>query len=165
MNNITRRDPFREILSLRSTMDRIFDNFMINEPTTWQKPLEWNIALDVAEDEDQFTVKASLPGINPDDLTITFTDDTLTITGEVRAEQEEEGTRYHLRERCYGSFSRSIRLPRGINSDDIKADYDAGVLTLQLPKVEEVKPRKIEVHTIKESPMIEGSIKDIAHKN
>jgi len=147
MNNITRRDPFREILSLRSTMDSIFDNFMINEPTTWQKPIEWNVALDVAEDEDQFTVKASLPGINPDDLTITFTDDTLTITGEVRAEQEEEG------------------LPRGINNDGIKANYDAGVLTLQLPKVEEVKPRKIEVHTIKESPMIEGSIKDIAHKN
>jgi len=165
MNSITRRDPFREMLSLRTTMDRLVDNFMINEPTIWQRPIEWNVALDVTEDEDQFIVKASLPGINPDDLNITFTDDTLTINGEVKGEKEEESTCYHLRERRYGTFSRSVRLPRGVKSDGIKANYDAGVLTLQLPKVEEVKPRKIEVHTKTESPMIEGSIKDIAHKN
>lgn len=161
----THRDPFREMLSLRSTMDRIVDNFTINEPPIWQRSIEWNVALDIAEDEDQYIVKASLPGINPDDLNITFVDDTLTINGEVKGEKEEEGTRFHLRERRYGTFSRDIRLPRGVNSDGIKANYDAGVLTLQLPKVEEVKPRKIEVQTKKESPMIEGSIKDIAHQN
>lgn len=165
MNTITRRDPFREMLSLRSTMDRLVDNFMINEPTIWQRPTEWNVVMDVSEDQDQFVVKASLPGINPDDLNITFTDDTLTINGEVKSEEEKEDTCYHLRERRYGTFSRSIRLPRGVKSDSIKANYEAGVLTLQLPKVEEVKPRKIEVHAKTESPMIEGSIKDIADKN
>ena len=165
MNSLTHRDPFREMLSLRSTMDRLVRNYMVSEPTIWQRPIERNVAVDIAEDEDQFIVKASLPGINPDDLNITFTDDTLTISGEFKAEKEEEGTRFHLRERSSGTFSRSIRLPLGVNSDDIEANYDAGVITLQLPKLDEVKPRKIKVQIKQESPMIEGSIKDIAHTN
>jgi HSP20 family protein len=90
-------------------------------------------------------VKASLPGINPDDLEITFSDNQLTIKGEVKEDNEIDEAHYHLRERRYGAFTRSIKLPSGIESDKIEAKYDDGVLKLRLPKVEEVKPKKISI--------------------
>jgi HSP20 family protein len=103
---LTRYDPFREMLALRHTMDRLFDSAMTGT-STWQ-PATWDLALDVAESENEYVVKASLPGINPDDLEITYTNNTLTIKGEVREDRELDEARYHLRERRYGSFSRSI---------------------------------------------------------
>ena len=103
------------------------------------------IALDVTEDEDVYTVVASVPGINPDDIEITMEDDVLTIEGQIASNDEEE-VKYHLRERRYGSFKRSIRFPLTVNADAIDADYDRGLLTLTVPKAEIVKPRRIEVN-------------------
>jgi HSP20 family protein len=116
----------------------------------------WDLALDVAEKPEEFVVKASIPGINPDDLDITYNNNVLTIKGEVKGENEEKDTRYHLQERWSGSFSRSISLPSGVNADTIQASYEAGVLTLHLPKREEVKPKRISIKR-EEPKMIEGS--------
>lgn len=154
MSNLIRRDPFDDMMSLRNAMDRLFENAFVGP---WEGRSLWgkDLALDVVESEDEFVVKASIPGINPDDLEITFNDRTLTIRGEIKEEEEKEGTRYHLRERRYGDFSRSVTLARGIESDKISANYDAGILTLHLPKREEVKPKRIAVRS-ESSKVIEG---------
>jgi HSP20 family protein len=132
--------------------------------SNWQ-PTSWDLALDVAETEDDFLVKASLPGINPDDLEITYNNNLLTIKGEVKEEKDIEEQRYHLRERRYGSFSRSLTLPSTVKADAIEASYEGGVLTLHLPKAEEAKPKRIPVHSVQAPQMIEGKAKDFTHKN
>jgi HSP20 family protein len=164
MNYIIRRDPFREMLTLRSAMDRWFDNaFFAN---SWDvEPVAANLALDVTESENEFVVKASLPGFNPDDLEITFSDKILTIQGEYKAEEEKEGEHVHMRERRFGKFARSLTLPAPIQSDAIQAHYEAGVLTPHLPKTEEVKPKRIAVNRVETPQMIESKAADIAGKN
>ena len=151
---LTRWDPFQEMIQLRNTFDRLFDN---NSPLTSAQTTTWGLALDVMEKDDEYIVKASVPGINPDDLEITFTDNVLTIKGETQVEDEVKDARYHMRERRFGSFTRSISLGSRINSDKIEANYENGVLQLHLPKAEEVKARRIAIHPAK---MIEGKVKD-----
>ena len=112
MNYLTRWDPYREMLGLRSMFDRFFDTSLASADADWQ-PLTWNLALDVSETDDEYRVSASLPGIDPDDLEITYDSNVLTIKGEMRKDDEVKEERYHLRERRYGSFSRSISLPSG----------------------------------------------------
>lgn len=146
MANLIRWDPFREMMSMRSSMDRLLDRFFEEPLGEWQTA-DWGLPLDLTESEDEFVVKASVPGINPDDLEITLSENTLTIKGEIRKEEEKEEERYHLRERRYGRFTRSISLPAGVKSDQIEADYSKGVLTLHLPKTEEVKPKRIPVRS------------------
>jgi HSP20 family protein len=141
---IRRWDPFREMMVLRNSLDRVADRDVALAPSDW-KSFNWSVALDVVESEDEYLVKASLPGINPEDLDVTFDDNRLTIKGEVKEDNDVEDSRYHLRERRYGSFTRSIKMPSGIQSDEIKARYDKGVLELHLPKVEEIKPKKIAI--------------------
>jgi HSP20 family protein len=161
---LTRWDPFREMLSIRNTMDRMFDSALTGSPDRWQ-PMAWDLALDVAESKDEFVVKASVPGINPDDLEITFNNNTLTIRGEIKEEKAVEEAQYHLRERRYGSFARSLTLPAGIEANKIVANYEAGVLKLHLPKAEEIKPKKIAIHTKDEPKYIEAKAKNVASKN
>jgi HSP20 family protein len=106
------------------------------------------LALDLYETDDNLVVETSLPGINPDDVDISIVGNTLTIKGETKheAEKEEKG-RYHYRERRYGAFRRSIILPTGVNTDAAEAVFEKGVLKLTLPKVEEAKPKRIQVKT------------------
>jgi len=94
-----------------------------------------------------------------------LTDGTLTIKGETREEKDVEETHYHLRERRFGRFSRNLSLPSNLNTDKIEATYDAGVLTLHLPKAEEMKPKKIEIKSGSKQRTIEGKLTDIAGKN
>jgi HSP20 family protein len=165
MSDLTLWDPLREMMSLRSMMERMFDNSVLSPRFDGNEALNWGLALDVAETGDAFVVKASLPGMNPDDLDVTYNNNVLTIHGEVKEEHESDERRYHLRERRYGSFSRSISLPSTINADAIDASYQDGVLTLTLPKVEEAKPRRITVQGSQNSPkMIEGKAKDVKSK-
>ena len=154
---LTRWDPFREMLNLRSAIDRMFEDAFIGEPLWERTPTAWSLALDVAETEDEFVVKASVPGIKPDDLEITYSGNTLTIKGETKEEKEVEDARYHMRERRYGSFARSITIPSTVDANAIEADFEDGVLTLHLPKAEEARPKRIEVKTPK---MIEGKMKN-----
>lgn len=161
---LTRWDPFREIMSIRNTMDRLFDSVLSGSTSIWQ-PTVWDLALDVAENDDEYVVKASIPGINPDDLEITFSNNTLTIKGEVKEDKELEQAHYHLRERRYGSFARSVTLPAGIEADKIEATYEAGVLKLRLPKAEEVRPKKIAIKTGEKPKVIEARASEVVSKN
>lgn len=158
-----RWDPFREMMVLRNSTDRVVNRELALAPSSW-KSFNWSVALDVVESEDEYLVKASLPGINPEDLDITFDDNKLTLKGEVKEEKELDEARYHLRERRYGSFTRSIKMPSGIESDKIEANFTKGVLELHLPKIEEVKPKKIAI-TTSSTKVIDATAADTASEN
>lgn len=165
MSNLIRWDPFRDLSNLRfwafrNDIDRMFENSLLGP----FKSTTLDLALDVAETDDEYLVKASLPGINPDDLDITYSDNVLTIKGETQDEKEVNEHRYHLRERRYGSFCRSVSLPSSVKSDKIEASYDAGVLTLHLPKAEEAKPKRIPVLSGSAPKVIEGKVKEVKSK-
>ena len=153
MTRLMRWNPAREMMTLRNEFDRFFENFL-DSPLQENRDLDWGLALDVAETDQAYTIKASVPGINPDDIDITLSDNVLTIKGEFKEENNNEGEKYHLRERRFGSFGRSVTLPVAVNTEAVEAAYDNGVLTLTVPKAEEVKPRRI---TIKANqPVLEG---------
>jgi HSP20 family protein len=147
MTRLVRWNPYREMSELINAVDRLVDSRSMMPRMAWRtsSDWDWNIALDVSEDEDQYVVKASLPGINPDDLDISIESNMITIKGEVKEESESDSRRYHLRERRFGSFCRSFSLPNSVDADSIDATYEDGVLTLSLPKVEEAKAKRIEV--------------------
>jgi HSP20 family protein len=146
MANLVRWDPFRDTVSLRDAMDRLFEESFVR-PRSWLAPVEGaaTLALDVHESDDDVTVKASIPGVKPEDIDISVTGDTLTIKGETHQEKEVKEGSYHLRERRYGAFQRSISLPTLVKADKAEAEFERGVLTLTLPKVEEVKPKSIKI--------------------
>lgn len=143
MAKITRWQPYNELVSMRRDMDRLFDDF-------FSSPLAVNSGLnqpsiDLIQTDDEIIIKATMPGLDPDDLDIQITGDTLTLSGESKEEEEIKEAKYHLRERRYQSFSRSIQLPTMVVADKAEADMKNGVLTLTLPKAEEVKPKVISV--------------------
>lgn len=151
---LTRWDPFREMAEFEDAFDRFFDRAWNGRRTRSGMTLP----LDVVETNDHYVVKASIPGIDPDNLEITFNQNTLTIKGEIPQEDVED-SRYHLRERLTGAFQRSLYLRDQIDADHIEANYEAGVLTLYLPKSEEVKPKRIPVQVGAETKVIEGTSK------
>ncbi len=104
--------------------------------------------LDISETNDSIIVKAELPGIAPKDVDVSTSGDILTIKGEKKEEKEQKGKHFHRVERSYGSFSRTINLPKSVNIDAVKAEYKNGILEMNLPKIEEAKARKIEVKTV-----------------
>lgn len=145
MSNITRWEPFRDLVSVRKDMDRLFDEFFAspaNVRTGWAMPM-----VDMYQTEDDIVVKATLPGLEPEDLDIQITGDLLTVRGETKQEVEDNGAKYHLREHRYQSFSRSITLPAAVQADKANAEMKNGILTLTLPKAEEAKPKVISVKT------------------
>lgn len=106
---------------------------------------EWLPSLDLSETKNDIVVKAELPGIDTKDIDISLTNDVLSIKGEKKQEKEEKEEDYHFVERSYGSFTRSIRLPRDVQSDKISASYKNGVLKITLPKSEEAKKKEVKV--------------------
>ncbi|HRQ39441.1 MAG TPA: Hsp20/alpha crystallin family protein [Chloroflexota bacterium] len=121
----------------------LFEEFVNRPALRWGN--EWSVALDVAENEEGYLVKANLPGVTVDDVELTLEDNVLTIKGEVKADESVEETQYHVRERRTGSFSRSVRFPVLVNSTAVTANFENGVLSLHVPKAEEVKPKRIEI--------------------
>lgn len=149
MTSITRWEPYRELATMRQLLDRFFEDDFARFPSLWERrPEAMSLALDVAEHEDAFVVKASVPGVPAEDVEVTLTDNVLTIKGEMKADKEIKEENYHLRERRFGSFVRSVTLPTAVQADKIEAVNENGVLTLTLPKAEAVKPKKIEVKKI-----------------
>lgn len=148
MANVVRWDPFREMLQLRRSMDRMMDESLMNG-SNWDEPMRWALPVDVIENNDAYLVKTSLPGVNPDDINITYDNHVLTLSTEIQAEEEKKEERYLLRERRYGSFTRSITLPNQVDATKIEANYNDGILTLTLPKAEELKPRRIQIQNHK----------------
>src|SRR3954470_16311324 len=142
---IERWDPFREAISLRDAMNSLLQESFVRPGGMPAQSGHAPLPLDVSETEDAFVVKASLPGVKPEDVEITVHGDTLTIRGESKGEEEKKGEHWHLRERRYGSCQRSVALATPVNSDQAQAHYEHGVLTLTLPKSEAAKPRQIKV--------------------
>lgn len=144
MASIIRWNPVREMATMQSALDRIFDDTF--RSMRGEFDVNGALALDVTEDNGAYTVTTALPGVDPDNIQVNLHDNTLTIQAEISEEKREtEGSRVLLQERTYGKFSRSVRLPLPVNADNIQADYENGVLKLTLPKAENAKPRQIQV--------------------
>lgn len=140
MTNLTRWEPFNEVMRLSSVMDQLFNNAFVPLTSIGRQPV---IPIDVYENDEGYLVQAVVPGINPDQLDIQLDNQVLTIRGEWP--QPQEGVTFHLRERATGRFERSIELPLPVNAEGVQARYEDGILTLQLPKAESVKPRRISI--------------------
>jgi len=143
---IERWHPFTELMSLRQAMDRLFEDSFVRPSHALEALGEVAApALDVYQTPNEVVVKAALPGLKPEDVSIDITGETLTIRGEHKAEQEIKKEDYLYQERRYGAFSRSVVLPSGLKPDKAEATMEDGVLTLTIPKAEEVKPKAIKV--------------------
>lgn len=147
--------PNFDMLRLRDEFDRLFEESF--DFPRW-RPMEplGDPAVDVAETDDAYIVKASVPGIKPDDLDISVTGNTLTIKGEVEDEETISEEQYHIRERRYGSFARTINLPVPVNADSVVATYEDGVLTLTAPKTEDDKRKRITINQAKSTKMLKS---------
>ena len=146
MAHLVRWEPFRDLISLREAMDRLFEESFIRPRAGWLAPLGAGaLAVDMYETDQDVVIKSSVPGVKAEDIDITITGDTLTIKGETKAEEKVEKANYVRQERRYGAFSRSVTLPTTIVAEKAKAEFENGVLTLTLPKAEEVKPKAIKV--------------------
>jgi HSP20 family protein len=146
--SIVRWEPFREFTTLQNEMNRLF-NTVFDAPTSGGNGgstlRRWMPAMDLVETGDHFVLRADLPGMNEDDVKIEFEDGTLTVSGERKAEHEANDEGYYRVERAFGSFSRSLTLPQGIDPEGVHASFDNGVLEIRIPKPEERKPRRIEI--------------------
>ncbi|UCG13243.1 MAG: Hsp20/alpha crystallin family protein [Deltaproteobacteria bacterium] len=127
----------------KDLFDWVFNE--VEVPRIWETEREWVPAFDVSETESEIIVRAELPGMDVADIDITLTDGLLTLKGEKKQEKEDERENYHRLERRYGSFSRTLALPKVVKAEAIDASYKDGVLTVTLPKGDEHKPKKIEV--------------------
>jgi HSP20 family protein len=134
------------MMSLRDEMNRLFEQAFEDMPLSRrQSAANWGLALDVSENDEAFVVTASIPGVDPDDIDITISDNVLTIKGEFKVDETIEEENYHIRERRYGNFGRSLTLPVAVQADEVNASYENGILKLEVPKAEEVKPRRIQI--------------------
>ena len=146
MRSLARR-PIQDLFSVHSDISRLFDQ--------WYKParyraegetLDWMPVVDILEANERIEIRAEMPGLSEQDVQVSVTDDVLTLRGEKPQESEAEDKKYHRVERSYGRFQRSFTLPANLNSEAIKAKFTDGVLTVSIPKVEEVKPKEIQIN-------------------
>jgi len=142
MPAVVRFDPFRDITTLRDEMNRLFSRAVGEGVGSGSA---WTPAVDIFDTEDAIVLRAELPGLKTDDIDIEVDENVLTLKGERRFEEQVEEGRYYRLERAYGSFQRSVTLPQGVKADEISATFDNGVLSVRVPKADEVKPRKIAV--------------------
>ena len=143
MANLIRWDPVREMVSMRDSMDRVFEDFFSRSPANVEG--YGTIDINMVQTDEAVVIKASIPGIKPDDINISITGDTLTISGETREDEEFNDSEYQVKEMRFGSFTRSILLPSRIVTDKASAEFENGLLKLTLPKAEEVKPKTITI--------------------
>jgi HSP20 family protein len=153
MTNLTRWDPFGE---LRTTMDRLFDEGFSRPwrlmPTTSE--YEAVLPVEVSQTDDAIEVKASLPGVRPEDVEITVANDVLTIKAQHKEETEDKQRDYYRREIRYGAFHRALSLPVSVDADKAVARHENGLLHLTLPKAESIRPKQIKVAS---GPAVNGS--------
>ncbi len=146
MANINRWEPFQDALTLREAMNQLFEDSFVRDQPASRNGKGFVPALDLSETPDAFVVEAALPGLKPEDLNITVENNVLTISGEMRQSNQTKERNYHRVERRYGSFQRTVSLPNTVKADAINASLENGVLHLNIPKAEEVKPRRINVN-------------------
>ncbi len=144
MSNLIRWEPAREMMTLREAMDHLFDDAFTRPLTLrdgWSAP-----AIDMYQTDDEIVVKASLPGVKADEVQINITGEILTIKGETKQVEEKKDKAWHMREQRWGTFERAIALPTEVTADKAKAEFENGILTITLPKAEEVKPKIININ-------------------
>lgn len=153
---IERWDPFRELSRMREAMDRLWSEAFSDFPrfghlfgASGLEPV-----MDIYQTPDHWVIKALVPGIRPEDLEVTTQDGLLTIKGELKQDEQVRDEDYILRERRYGTFTRTVRLPGNVEVNNAEAHYENGVLTLRIPKAEEAKPKRIQVSV---GRMLEGA--------
>lgn len=141
MADLTRWEPVREMMTLREAMDHLFDD-------AFTRPIgsrNGAPAIDLYQTNDSVVVKAALPGIKPDEVQLSVSGDVLTLKGEFHNDNEVKEATYHLQEQHYGSFERSVLLPTEVDSEKAKAEFENGVLTVTIPKAEQVRPKTITI--------------------
>ena len=143
---IERWEPFRDMVSLRDAVSSLLQESFVR-PGGMAGGGAAALPLDVHETETEFVVKASLPGVKPEDVKLSLENNMLTIRGEKKQVAEEKADRVHRYERSYGVFERAFALPSTVDAEKIEARYDAGVLTVDMPKAERARPRQIAVKT------------------
>jgi HSP20 family protein len=157
---LIRWEPVRELHTMQNEMNRLFNTFF-DSPTPGNGGTaglrRWIPAMDVVETDDHFVLRADLPGLSENDVNIELEDNVLTVAGERKAEHEQRGEGYYRVERAFGSFSRSLTLPEGVNADAIQASFDNGVLEVRIPKPEQHKPRKVQISLGGQTKTIEGT--------
>jgi HSP20 family protein len=136
---------FDRLSNLRDELDRLFDLPLTDWVRASSLVSGWSPSLDLFEDKDNFIVKAELPGMKKDDIDISLHEGALSISGERKREEQFEDAGTYREERFFGKFHRSLALPKPVAADKVTATYKDGVLTVTLPKTEEVKPKQIEV--------------------
>lgn len=138
----------RNLNSLQNEIDRVFDRFFPSqeqEEETSSRQAVWRPRMDLIESDDAYRIRLDMPGLSKDDLTISYKDNELTVSGERTNDHREEGEEFVRVERSFGHFRRSFTLPDSVDAENIQATYENGVLTLTVPKTERVKPRQIEI--------------------
>ncbi len=144
MADLVRWDPFRDLETLRDEVERVFDTFFGRRGLVGREPV-FIPAIDVEETDDAFIVRAELPGMKKEDIKLTITEDSLTISGERKRAKEEKNKTYHRMEIAYGKFVRTIEFPVDVDPKKAKAVYKDGILEITVPKSERAKPKEIEI--------------------
>jgi HSP20 family protein len=139
-------DPFRDVSTMREDMERLFDSMLSRYPRERVQAV-WAPSIDVEETNDAMIIRVELPGMKREDIKVTVAEDTVTISGERKYENDRKDRTFHRVERAYGSFQRAIALPVSVQGDKAEASYRAGVLELALPKAERVKAREITIES------------------
>ena len=147
---IVRFDSFRDLVGLQDRMSRMFDESFrgLGRPAAredWALGGSWAPAVDIYEHDGNIVLKAELPGVDPKDVDVRLENNTLTLSGERKVDNEVKQESYHRVERVYGAFTRSFTLPSLLDQEKIKAEYKDGVLKITLPKREEAKPKQINI--------------------
>jgi HSP20 family protein len=144
---LIRWDPFREMSALQERMNRLFSDVRAQAPVRGEEIVQgaWIPAADIFETNEAIVLKAELPGITAQDISVEVKDNTLTLKGEKKFEKEVKEENYHRVERSYGSFQRAFTLPGTIHQEKVKAKFKDGILEITLPKVEEAKPKQVKV--------------------
>jgi len=158
---LIRWEPVRELGTIQNEMNRLFNTFFESPAGVGNGPQalrRWIPAMDLVETNEDFVLRADLPGLSEKDVNIELEDNVLTVSGERKSEHEERKEGYYRVERASGSFSRSLTLPEGVDPESVKASFDRGVLEIRIPKPEARKPRRVAISVGGSAPKtIEGS--------
>jgi HSP20 family protein len=145
---LVRWDPSRELDTLQTEVNRIFDTFFGSSSAargSEARTRRWVPAMDLVETENHLVLRADLPGMKREDVEIEVKDGVLTISGERKAGQEERSEGFYRVERAFGAFSRSLTLPKDADPQQVEADFEDGVLEVRIPKPEEAKPVRVAI--------------------
>ncbi len=145
---LERLDPFRDLSDMRSEMNRLFDTFFGRTAPVGGLEGVWAPAVDMYETKNDLVVAVELPGVNEKEVSVSITGDMLTLRGERTHGEEVKQENYYRGERWFGKFERALPLPFPVQADKVKATYRDGVLTIRLPKAEEIRPKEIKIEVV-----------------